>query len=290
MAKKKRAAKGTTQRSGTSAPQKSTAKNRGASRRWMALVGGMVCIFALVLLAWPEKTKPRGPIEYQWKLVNKFPHDRGAYTQGLFFKDGVFFESTGSLGQSSVRKVDPETGSILNIRQMEDTYFGEGLAHYKGVLWQITWQNQEAIVYDSATLEPIRSYDYQGEGWGLTTDDKHLIMSDGSNELQFRDPKNFELLKTLKVTAPWPVTNLNELEYIDGEIWANVYQTNLVLRISPDTGKVLGRINFSGILDASDRHGGEDVLNGIAWDPEKRRIFITGKYYARVYEVALEEK
>jgi len=284
MAKKKRSGKV----SASASPSQKEAAKRSSSSKWLIMTGMALCIAAVLFLARSENTESK-PVEYKWKVVNKFPHDMTAYTQGFFYRNGQFYESTGGMGKSTVRRVDPQTGSVLRIRNMASNYFGEGLAFYKGVLWQITWENGEAIVYDSDTLEPIRTYSYQGPGWGLTTDGEHLIMSDGTDKIVFRDPKNFQILRSMKVTAPWPVSKLNELEYINGEIWANVYQTNYVLRISPETGKVLGRINFSGILEREDRHGGEDVLNGIAWDEGNKRLFITGKYYGKVYEVVVQE-
>ena len=221
-------------------------------------------------------------------IVNKFPHDPAAFTQGLLYHNGVFFESTGLYGRSSLRKVEPETGQVLQQLRLPQQLFAEGLALVKGVLIQLTWREKKALLYNSDTFELIGEFNYNTEGWGLTYDGQQLIMSDGSAKLYFRDPNTFKITNTVTVTEDGKsVDMLNELEYIDGEVWANVWQTNDIVRIDPATGKVTQRLNFTGLLSDTDRTGQEDVLNGIAYDAEGQRLFITGKLYAHIYQVAL---
>ncbi len=255
-------------------------------------IGLVLGLVGLVMAALPLKKMRSGRntvAAYTYRVIRRLPHDPQAYTQGLVFRDGVFYESTGLKGQSSLRKVDPETGEILKRVDLAERYFGEGLTYFQGVLIQLTWQSGRAFFYDSENFELLREYSYGNEGWGLASDGAHLIMSDGSDTLSFRVPDSFEVVRKLKVTGPG-VGELNELEYIEGEIWANVYLTFQVLRISPETGKVLGLIDFRGILAPGDRNGQEDVFNGIAYDAEQKRIFVTGKRYTYVYQVEIEPK
>ena len=231
------------------------------------------------------------PGNQRYRVVGRLPHDATAFTQGLVFADGVFYESTGLYGQSSLRKVDPESGRILQVYRLNRFHFGEGLTLFDGVLIQLTWKAGKAFVYDRNTFEPIKVFRYDTEGWGLTHDGRSLIMSDGSHRLYFRNPQTFALEKILPVTENGsPVWRLNELEYIDGEIWANVYLTHDIVRISPETGEVLSRLDLQDSLAAEDRNDREDVLNGIAYDSERNRIFVTGKRYTYVYEIVLTEK
>ena len=226
--------------------------------------------------------------EPDFTIVNKFPHDPAAFTQGLLYHNGVFFESTGLYGRSSLRKVDPETGQVLQQRRLPDQLFAEGLALVNGVLIQITWRERIALLYNSDTFDLIGEFRYNTEGWGLAYDGEQLIMSDGSAQLYFRDPNTFKITKTVTVTDNnTPVTMLNELEYINDEVWANVWQTNDIVRIDPATGQVKQRLDFTGLLSDADRTGQEDVLNGIAYDAEDQRLFITGKLYSYIYQVAL---
>lgn len=223
-----------------------------------------------------------------YRVVNKFPHDPQAYTQGLLYHDGYLYESTGLHGRSSLRKVELHSGRVVQLQPLDRRLFGEGLALVKGVFIQLTWQSRLALVYSSDGFAPLRILRYDSEGWGLTYDGRRLIMSDGSARLFFRDPASFALLGTVTVRdAGRPVRLLNELEYIEGEVWANVYRTDDIVRIDPADGKVTGRLNFAGLLTPEDRHGNEDVLNGIAYDPQARRVFITGKLYGHVYEIAV---
>ena len=251
---------------------------------------GYLAFLALLGCSNEEPAKRPPPSETTFRVVRKIAHDPQAYTQGLLYRKDSFYESTGQYGASSLRRLNAETGQILQQKDLDQRYFGEGLEFFKGVLIQLTWRAGLAFVYDSDTFELLRSHRYETEGWGLTSDGSHLITSDGSDSLYFRDPNSFDIAKTLKVTENGrPVKLLNELEYIHGEIWANVFQTFDIVQISPETGKVRRRLDFSGILEPEDRHGREDVFNGIAYDSKNNRLFLTGKYYRYIYEVDISE-
>jgi glutamine cyclotransferase len=220
-----------------------------------------------------------------YQLVHVYPHDFQAFTQGLIFVDGHLYESTGLNGKSSVRMVDLATGQILKNYEVPQEYFGEGLTDWGNTLVQLTWQAQKGFVYDRETFTLIKTFAYEGEGWGLTHDGKQLIMSNGSAYLRFLDPKTFRETGRIRVTDDGhPVEKLNELEYVRGEIFANVWQTDKIARISPRTGKVLGWIDLSGIIDKS-QLGGDAVLNGIAYDAVGERLFVTGKLWPKLFEI-----
>lgn len=224
----------------------------------------------------------------RYRIVRKIPHDPRAYTQGLLYHNGWLYESTGLYGESSLRRLDPADGTVLQLRPLPTEVFGEGLALVGERLIQLTWRAGRAFVFDRASFAPRGEFGYHTEGWGLTHDGRELIMSDGSARLYFRDPDTFRLLRTVTVTeAGRPVARLNELEFIDGEIWANIYLTSDIVRIDPTTGTVLERLDFSDLPLPEDRHGNEDVLNGIAYDAEGDRLFITGKRYAYLYQIEL---
>jgi glutaminyl-peptide cyclotransferase len=235
---------------------------------------------------------PKGSIpRYTYDVVNTYPHDRGAFTQGLVYLNGELLESTGLNGQSSLRRVNLTTGEVLQQTAVPAEYFAEGLAAFGDQLFQLTWLNQKCFVYDLKTFTWQKDFPYQGQGWGLTTDGQSLIMSDGSEQLRFIDPKTFTETRRIDVTADGlPVNRLNELEYVKGEIFANVWRTDYVLRIDPATGKVTGVIDFSGLLAPSDRYDNTDVLNGIAYDPTGDRLFVTGKKWPKLFEVRLKAK
>ncbi|HZQ48103.1 MAG TPA: glutaminyl-peptide cyclotransferase [Verrucomicrobiae bacterium] len=228
---------------------------------------------------------------YSYEVINTFPHDRGAFTQGLVYLDGILLESTGLNGQSSLRKVELKTGKVLKQVDVPAEYFAEGLALLNGKLFQLTWQNQKAFVYDLETFKLEKEFAYTGEGWGLTTDGQSLIMSDGTPQIRFLDPLSFQVRRTVNVQDHGhPIGNLNELEYIKGEIFANVWTTLYVVRIDPATGAVLGAIDFHGLLAPEDRRANTDVLNGIAYDPDGDRLFVTGKCWPKLFEVRLKPK
>jgi glutaminyl-peptide cyclotransferase len=236
--------------------------------------------------------KAAGPPTYGYKIVRTYPHDRGAYTQGFQYLDGFIYEGTGLNGRSSIRKVRLETGEVLQVRAIDSQYFGEGIVVWKDRLIQLTWRSEIGFVYAKDTFQPIRTFNYIGEGWGLTHDGTRLIMSDGSESgtLRFLDPETLRQTGTLIVKdGNTPVDELNELEFVKGEIYANVYQTKRIARISPKTGRVTGWIDLQGLLDPRDE-AGADVLNGIAYDAAKDRLFVTGKLWPKVFEIQLVPK
>ena len=247
-----------------------------------------IILFAAALLAALSACSASGPRQYGIKVIKEYPHDRSAYTQGLFFHDGNLYESTGQLGESSFRIVDLESGKPIRKLGFERKYFGEGSVILNDRMYMLTWTNKVAFVYDAATLKYIKTYAYPREGWGLTADGKCLIASDGSAFLYFMDG-DFNVQRKVKVTMnDRPVRLLNELEWINGKIWANVYTTDMILIINPSSGKVEGVVDCSGLLPRQLRNDDTDVLNGIA--VKDGRIFITGKNWPRLYEIVLVEK
>ena len=227
--------------------------------------------------------------QYRVKVVNEFPHDVTSYTQGLFFYDGQMYESTGLNGKSTFRKVDIDTGRPESRLDFDRKYFIEGSVEKDGDIFILTWMNNVAFVYDANTLEYKTTYSYPREGWGLTTDGEYLIASDGSSDLFFMDD-SFRTVRTVKVRLNGrPVSELNELEYIDGKVWANVYLTDMIVIIDPSDGNVTGIIDCAGLLPDSLRTDDTDVLNGIAMNPADGRIYLTGKNWCRLYEVVLDE-
>jgi glutaminyl-peptide cyclotransferase len=224
---------------------------------------------------------------YGYRLVRTFPHDPKAFTQGLQYVDGFFYEGTGLNGSSSIRKVKVETGEVVQRRDIARAYFGEGITVWKTDLIQLTWRSNVAFVYDKDTFAPRRTFKYRGEGWGLTHDGTNLIMSDGTSELRVLDPTTFAERRRIKVTAAGtPLGNLNELEYMKGEILANVWTTDAIARVAPDTGRVTGYIDLGGLLTAAERTS-VDVLNGIAYDEKNDRLFVTGKLWPKVFEIKI---
>jgi glutaminyl-peptide cyclotransferase len=221
-----------------------------------------------------------------YDVVNTYPHDADAYTQGLVYSDGDLLESTGLYDESSLRRVDLESGAILQLVPLDGAYFGEGLALWQNRLLQLTWLEQTCLIWDRFTLDPLGSFSYGGEGWGLTQDGRVLVMSDGSATIRFRDPDTFAVLGSVEVTDDGgPVTQLNELEWIRGEIFANVYDSDRIARIDPDTGEVIAWVDLTGILDPVPP--GADVLNGIAWDDAGERLFVTGKRWPSLFEIVM---
>ena len=221
-----------------------------------------------------------------FEVVQSWPHDPDAFTQGLLYHQGKLYEGTGLNGRSSVREVELETGAVLRRRNLAREYFGEGLARIGGKLYQLTWRSRVGFIYDAATFELVGQFSYDNEGWGLTADDSSLILSDGTSTLRFLDPTTFAVKRTVTVTdAGREVSRLNELEYIRGEIYANVWTTNSLVRIHPATGKVTGWIDLTGLLPAPERHGEEDVLNGIAYDAAGDRLLVTGKLWPRLFHI-----
>ena len=227
--------------------------------------------------------------QYKAQVVAEYPHDRTSYTQGLFFYDGQMYESTGLNGKSTFRKVDIRTGKALFRLNFDRRYFLEGSVEKDGNIYMLTWQNNVAFVYDAKTLKYKKSYSYPREGWGLTTDGKSLIASDGSANLYFLDD-DFRTARKVTVRLNGrPVNDLNELEYIDGKIWANVYLTDLIVIVNPTDGNVEATVDCSGLLPSRLRYDDTDVLNGIAYNPQNGKIYLTGKNWCRLYEIKLAE-
>lgn len=228
---------------------------------------------------------------YGFKVEESVPHDIASYTQGLFFHDGNLYESAGQYGESSFRKVDLKSGRVLERTNFEGRYFVEGSCVLGERLYILTWQENECFVYDIRTMQRLGSCRYTGEGWGLTTDGKSLIMSDGTSLITFRNPQTFAVERSITVTLRGKkVMYLNELEYIKGEIWANVYGSDIIVRIDPATGVVRSIVNCTGLLPASLRRPRTDVLNGIACNPATGDIWLTGKYWPKMYRIKLIEK
>ncbi len=249
----------------------------------------------LLLLAPTAAAAQPAPLQAQrasiqsYEVVASAPHDPDAFTQGLLFQDGVLYESTGLHGRSSIRKVDPATGKVLQKRDVDARYFGEGIVAWKGRLLELTWQNQIGFIYDLKTFEPKATFSYPGEGWGLTHDGRRIIMSDGTDELRFLDPDTLEEKGRVRVTdGGGAVFNINEIEWIEGEVWGNIWGSDWIARIDPATGKVKAWIDLTGLLPAADRSGSEDVLNGIAYDAEAGRVLVTGKLWPKVYEIRVK--
>jgi glutaminyl-peptide cyclotransferase len=235
-----------------------------------------------------SQRKP-APVQ-SYKVIASFPHDTTSFTQGLVFaSDGQLYESTGLNGESTLRRVDISTGQTLQRIDVPREYFAEGLAMVGDELLQLTWQHHIGFVYDRKTFKQKRTFSYKTEGWGITYDGtSRLVMSDGSDTLTFLDPKTQTVTKTLRVQdAGKPVGNLNELEWIEGEIWANVWMTDRIARISPNTGEVNAWVDLSTLFPAAQRRPPADVLNGIAYDKATRRIYITGKKWPRLYQITV---
>ncbi|MEA3337927.1 MAG: glutaminyl-peptide cyclotransferase [Chloroflexota bacterium] len=225
---------------------------------------------------------------YGYRVINAFPHDPNAWTQGLIFEDGQLYEGTGLRGRSSLRRVDLESGRVGQMVEIPEPYFGEGITEFDDRLFQLSWQESTGFVYEQESLKLLETFTYATEGWGLTQDGQQLIMSDGTPTLHFLDPDSLEVVDQVTVTfAGAPVSRLNELEYIEGEIFANVWQTNVIVRIDPDSGEVIGVIDLSGLLDPEEIDQPAGVLNGIAYDDENDRLYVTGKLWPKLFEIEL---
>ena len=248
-----------------------------------------VAAILMLSIASPWQSGTSLPL-YGYQIQHVYPHDHDAFTQGLQYLNGVFYEGTGLNGRSSIRRVALDTGVVQQKRDVPAEYFGEGITVWKNDLIELTWQSHIAFVYDRSTFQPKKQFSYPGEGWGLTADGTSLIMSDGSDELRYLDPVTFAEQRRLKVTASGaPLRNLNELEYVKGEIFANVWQTDYIARIAPATGTVTAYIDLRGLLSASER-ATTDVLNGIAYDAARDHLFITGKLWPKLFEIKLIAK
>ena len=250
------------------------------------LIYAFVILFALGDIANAEA--PIEPTFYSYRVVNKYPHDKTAFTQGLFFEDGDLYESTGQHGASTLRRVALETGETLKSVALSDDFFGEGSVGWSGKIVVLTWRSGGGFVFDRNTFEKTRDFTYDGEGWGLTHDGERLIMSDGTPELRFLDPETLEETGRLSVTFRGkPLRHINELEWVNGEIFANVWHSNAIVRIDPATGVVTGVIDLRGLLADEEIAAGVDVLNGVAYDAENDRLFVTGKNWPALFEIEI---
>lgn len=280
-------------------PRQSTA---GAKRSRVAivaltLVAATVVVFLLVFLVRDRAPNQPNTVpdnnqttsraqQVAYEVAGSYPHDPTSFTQGLLWHEGSLYEGTGLEGRSRLRRLEFPSGRVLKEINLSSEYFGEGLALVDTRLIQLTWQSHRGFVYDLDSFKKLQEFTYDTEGWGLTYDGRNLILSDGSSDLFYLDPQTFKPIRKLAVTMNGqPLTELNELEFIEGEIWSNVWQTDLIVRIDPSTGRVASFLNLKGILAPSDKTGREDVLNGIAYDAEKKRIFITGKLWPRMFEI-----
>jgi glutamine cyclotransferase len=228
---------------------------------------------------------------YTYEIVNAWKHDSEAFTQGLVFHDGYFYESTGQFGHSSLRKVALNTGEVLKKVEVPVKHFAEGMTILNGKVFQLTWTDERGFIYDVNSLNKISEFNFTGEGWGLANDGRNLILSDGTNQIRFLDPQTFVVTKTLKVFDNGrPLVSLNELEYINGEIYANIWHADKIARIDPESGKLLAWIDLSGLLPDARRQNSEAVLNGIAYDQASDRLFVTGKLWSKLFEIRLKKK
>jgi glutamine cyclotransferase len=228
------------------------------------------------------------PVTSSYKIINVYPHNTDAFTQGLFYSNGLLYEGTGQEAGSSLREVEPETGKVLRQHNLESSLFGEGITLVNDQIFQVTWEDKVGFVYERSTFKVLRKIYYPTQGWGLTTVGDKIVMSDGSNILYFNEPEMFTTVSRLEVyDDKGKVESLNELEFIEGEIWANIWMKDLIARIDPASGKVLGYIDLKGLLPETDRSPGTDVLNGIAYDSGGKRIFVTGKKWPKLFEIRI---
>jgi len=249
------------------------------------LVGAACCLTSCGIPSPPAQTSATVDT---FRVIRSYPHDAAAYTQGLIFHNGFLYESTGLNGQSTLRQTRLETGEIVRQQHVDAAHFTEGLAESDGQLVQLTWRSNVAFVYDLADFSRRRTFKYPGEGWGLTRDEAGFILSDGTEYLRFLDPNTFREVRRVTVTdGGMPVRNLNELEYIHGEVYANVWHTDRIARISPQDGRVLGWLDLKGLISDAERRHPEAVLNGIAYDAASHRLFVTGKLWPRLFEIAI---
>ncbi|QDT37755.1 glutaminyl-peptide cyclotransferase [Stratiformator vulcanicus] len=244
----------------------------------------VIAVISAVAVLRPRRSEAAAPVE-KARIVASFPHDRGAFCQGLLIEGDTLYESTGQYGQSSLREVELKSGKVKRLKTLNQRYFGEGLASHGDLLYQLTWQAGIGFVYDRKTLRYVRPFRYRGEGWGLTSDGKSLILSDGSPTLRFYNPKTFRISRSLTVRdGTRVVDDLNELEFVEGEILANIWHKNGIARINPENGRVIGWIDCSHLVP-KDLRSDEEVLNGIAYDDESERLFVTGKNWPVLYEI-----
>ena len=234
----------------------------------------------------------KAPLEYTYKIIKVYPHSRNYYTQGLIYENGYMYESDGLYGQSAIRKIKLSTGEVINVTYNDKAIFAEGIARYKDKIYQLSWREKTGFVYDKNTLGLDHKFTYSiDEGWGLEFNGTDFLMTDGSNSVYFMEPDYFSQVDKIEVMDNnGPVDNLNELELIKGQLFANVYQTNFIVIINPKNGAVVGKIDFTGLLPSSDYEKNTDVLNGIAYNPENGHLFVTGKNWPKLFEITIQPK
>jgi len=253
----------------------------------IALVSTLAAVVLMSPVAGSEED-PASPEFFSYTIVQQYPHDPAAFTQGLVWDEGVVYEGTGLYGKSSLRRVDLETGRVALKREYEQQYFAEGITIFKGTVYQLTWKNNRLFQYDKHDLSLIRSWEFPGQGWGITNDQNHLIVSNGTAELYFLDPETLKEIRKITVfDEQGPVTHLNELEYIEGAIYANVWPTGRIAIIKPDNGVVSGWLDLTDLSIRMQRENRADVLNGIMFDPADGRLFVTGKLWPFIFEIKM---
>lgn len=269
---------------------------RTTTRRWAMATALTLALGALAGCnegsGSPPEEEPAGPPapSVGVQVAGSLAHDTAAFTQGLVFHQGALYESTGQYGRSSLRRLDPQTGEVQELVPVEDEYFAEGLAALGDRLFQLTWQNKTGFIYDVGTLQRTGTFGYTGEGWGLTTDGTSLILSDGTDQIRFLDPQTFGVTRTITVTdAGRYVINLNELEWVRGEIWANIWKEDRIARIDPQTGRVKGWVDISGLLPGGQQVSPEAVANGIAFDDATGTLWLTGKLWPTIFRVTIPD-
>lgn len=260
-------------------------------RHWRAawcLVGALLPVSGAV--AQPMAANEASVPVYGYRILESWPHNNRYFTQGLLIHQGQLYEGTGRHGESALLHLNASDGSVVKSRQLASRYFGEGIAVANNQVFQLTWRENMVFVYDLDSFTPVTSHYWPREGWGLTFDGQHLIVSDGSDQLYFVDPQSFQPQRQVAVRIQGqPVHQLNELEYIDGEVWANVWMSQQIVRINPQTGQVTGVVDLTGLVDQTQTGGNEAVLNGIAWNPDTRQLYVTGKLWSHIFEIELVE-
>ena len=253
----------------------------------IVIVAVAVVIGSAVIVLLNDQPADTTPVNYTYEVINVYPHDPNAFTQGLIMEEGVLYEGTGLYGESTLRRVDLETGDVLQKYALAEEFFGEGITVFDSKIIQLTWKSEKGFVYDKQSFDLLDEFNYSTQGWGITTDGTLLIMSDGTANLYFLDPENFEVTGQVEVHDKEPVVRLNELEYINGEVYANIWQTDTIAIINPDTGQVTGWIDLTGIY-TPETSNSNNVLNGIAYDAENDRLFVTGKRWSQLFQIKLK--
>jgi glutamine cyclotransferase len=248
----------------------------------------VIAVSSVTLVLLGNTPVDREPVHYKYNVVNVYPHNKSAFTQGLVFEGGFLYESTGRYGQSTLRRVELETGNITQLYSLPDHFFGEGITIFEDKIVQLTWKSGTGFVYDRSSFDLLQEFTYPTEGWGITHDGSRLIMSDGTSTLYFLDPETFQTIGQIEVHDEEPVDDLNELEYINGSVYANIWKKDQIAIINPETGKVTGWIDLSRINDSEKTT--ENVLNGIAYDQNGNRLFVTGKMWSKLFEIELVPK